>query len=104
MDKLVEQSLWHSEKAQCSHCGMDKNKQEKGCCKNEHKQGKLNDNHYAPDFTFQPLKLSCISVPTTFFEIQVDPVSSLSEENPTSNAPPRSGDIAVYKRNCVFRI
>ena len=62
MDKLVEQSLWHSEKDQCSKCGMDKSLEKKGCCKDEYKQVKVGNAHYSPDVAFQgESKIVCVN-------------------------------------------
>ncbi|RYY48900.1 MAG: hypothetical protein EOO06_08785 [Chitinophagaceae bacterium] len=104
MDKLVELKLWHSEKDQCSNCGMEKSQQDNGCCKDEHKQVKLENDHYKTGVAFQAMQLTALALPVYFNDIPPVIFSSVTEENPRSHAPPRSGDIAIYKRNCVFRI
>lgn len=105
MDKLVEQNLWHSEKEPCSKCGMEKSQQtDKGCCKDEHKRVKVENDHYTSDIAFQAMQLAAIALPVSFIEIPQIAFSSITEENPTGNAPPRSSSIALYKRNGVFRI
>lgn len=104
MDKLVELNLWHSEKDQCSNCGMENSQQDNGCCKDEHKQVKLENDHYKAGTAFQAMQLTALALPVYFNEITPVTFSSVTEENPRSHAPPRSCDIAIYKRNCVFRI
>jgi hypothetical protein len=106
MGKLVEQNLWHNQKEQCSKCGMDKSetKDDKGCCKDEHKQVKVEKDHYTSDVAFQAMQIAAVALPVSFIEIPAIAFSSITEENPNSNAPPRSSSIAIYKRYCVFRI
>jgi hypothetical protein len=104
MDRLVEQSFWHSEEEQCTKCGMDKSLQEKGCCKDEHKQVKVENAHYTSDTFFQVMQFAALALPSSFIEVPGIDFSSITEENPTSNAPPGNNGIAIYKRNCVFRI
>ena len=105
MDKLVEQNLWHSEKEQCGNCGMEKSQQaDDGCCKDEHKQVKLENDHYKSGVAFQAMQLSAIALPVYFNQFPSVTFPSVTEENPRSHAPPRSYGLAIYKRNCVFRI
>jgi len=105
MGKLVEQNLWYTEKEQCGKCGMDDSQQaDKRCCKDEHKQVKVENDHYTSDIAFQAMQLAAVTIPVSFIEIPQIAFSSITEENPTSNAPPRSSSIAIYKRNGVFRI
>ena len=105
MDKLVELNLWHSEKDQCNNCGMETSQQaDNGCCKDEHKQVKLENDHYKSGVAFQAVQSATITLPVDFLQIPLVAFSSVTEENPRSNAPPRSCGLAIYKRNCVFRI
>ncbi len=105
MGKLVEQNLWHNQKEKCGKCGMDKSEtNDNGCCKDEHKQLKLDVDHKIAVSTFDHLQLVAIAEPVSFIEIPTIAFSSITEENPNSNAPPRSCGVAIYKRNGVFRI
>ncbi len=104
MGKLVDESLWHNETEQCSKCGMDLGHQANDCCKDVHKQVKLQNDHYLADMNFQVSQFSAIALPVAFIEIPAAEIASIAEDNPVSNAPPRSRDIPIYKRNCVFRI
>lgn len=104
MGKLVEETLWHNEAEQCSKCGMEKNQQKNDCCKDEHKQIKLQNDHYLAVSNFSVFDITSLALPVAFIEIPSPAITSISEGNPRSNAPPRSWDIPIYKRNCVFRI
>lgn len=105
MGKMVEWNVMGSEKEKCPNCGMDKSKKDdKGCCKDEHKQLKVTNDHNIIETAFQGMQLIASALPVSYFEIPAIALSSITEENPTSNAPPQSSGIAIYKRNCVFRI
>jgi len=103
MGKMVEWNVMGSEKNKCPTCGMDK-KEDKGCCKDEHKQLKVTNDHSITETAFQGMQLVALALPASHFEVPDANFSSITEENPTSNAPPRSSGVAIYKRNCVFRI
>lgn len=104
MDKLVDSGLGHNNEEKCSNCGMKKSQEkDKGCCKDEHKQVKLENDHKGAG-TYQLTELSVAVLPATVFEHSDTNLSTVTEQNPLSHAPPRSGDLAVYIRNCVFRI
>lgn len=83
---------------------MEKSQEkETGCCKHEHKQVKLENDHKGVA-TYSLTELVSIALPVVVFEVPDIKLSTVTEQNPQSHAPPRSGDIAVYIRNCVFRI
>jgi len=104
MDKLVDWGLWHNGDKQCGKCGMDKSlEKNNGCCKDEHKQVKLETEHKGVA-SYQLTALSFAVLPTPAFEIEDVKLPTVTEENPLSHAPPRRGEIPVYIRNCVFRI
>ena len=104
MGKLIEEKLSFSEKMLCGNCGMEKESGKKsGCCEDEVKFVKVDKAQVTSDVSFQFLKLVSQIIPVSYFEMPAIHLSSISEENPTNNAPPRSS-IAIYKRNGVFRI
>ena len=104
MDKLVDWGLGHNDKEKCSNCGMKKiEEKENGCCKDEHKQVKLENDHKGAAI-YQLSELSFAVLPIPVFEQSYINVSTITEQNPLSHAPPRSGELAVYIRNCIFRI
>lgn len=105
MGKIVEWNVTRNEKEKCPHCGMDKSKKsDKDCCKDDHKQLKVTNEHSITETAFQGMQLVASALPVSYFDISAISFSSITEENPTSNAPPQSSSIAIYKRNCVFRI
>lgn len=103
MGKLIEKDLWKAEKKACSKCGMEKSSRSgNDCCKDTQQQVKIEKEHQKAETVFQPLQL--VSTATSYSEVTVVSFSSITEENPSSNAPPRSSGPALFKRNCVFRI
>jgi len=105
MDKLAEIGLLSNKAAKCSNCGMEKpDSKESGCCKDERKLVKIDKVQKAADASIQTLKLAFQALSTSYFETATLHLSLVTEENPTSNAPPRDCGTAIYKRNCVFRI
>ena len=104
MGDLVERNFFHSEGEPCSNCGMDKDKsEESGCCKNENEFVKADHTQLTPDACFSIFQSFAQAISFSFIKIPVY-FSSITEENPSSNAPPDRLGIAIYKRNCVYRI
>lgn len=104
MNKLIDWGLWNNKSGKCGNCGMDKSEEkDNGCCKDEQKQVKLENDQKAAT-GYQMMQLLSVTIPTGFFELLLIGLPSLTEENPISNAHPRSSGIAVYIRNCVFLI
>lgn len=105
MGKMVEWNVAGNEKEKCTSCGMDKSKKtDKDCCKDKLKQLKITNAHSVKETLVKGLYLTALSLPVSFIEVPTTPFSSITEENPLSNAPPQSIGIAIYKRYCVFRI
>lgn len=104
MDKLVETGLWKDNDKKCGKCGMEKSPNgDNGCCKDEQKQYKLESDHKAAT-AYQLSHVLVAAVPVSFIELPQIKLATITEQHPLSHAPPRSGDIAVHIRNCVFRI
>ncbi|RYF85198.1 MAG: hypothetical protein EOO03_13645 [Chitinophagaceae bacterium] len=105
MGELVELNFSHSDKDQCGSCGMDKTQDaDNGCCKDEQNQVKVENDHFKSDVAFKAMQLVAVSLPISYTELTPITFASVAEENPRSHAPPRSCGLAIYKRNCVFRI
>lgn len=113
MERLVGWGLSadHANKKVCPFCGMattspakNGSKESKGCCKDELKQVKVDNDHKIPD--------AAISLHKPILQLEdhfsVDPSFIACNppilEFPTSNSPPRSEEISLILRNCVFRI
>ena len=104
MGDLVEINFFHNEDEPCSNCGMDKEKGEKsGCCNNKNEFVKSDHSQLAGEASFTLLKTFSQALPVFFLD-KPDYFSSVTEENPMANAPPRKPDIPIFKRNCVYII
>lgn len=104
MGKLVSWALWHNDKESknCSKCGMNK-AAKNGCCKDEHKIIKIDKDQKLSESSFKTFQL-IDAVQPLFTGVTHIFIPTISEENPVSNAPPESKQVAIYIRNCVFRI
>lgn len=83
---------------------MEKDGQGKnGCCKDEQKQLKIEkDQKTAAAFELTLSLATALHVSYPVYNFVG--ISSVTEEFPLSNAPPRSPQLAAYIRNCTFRI
>ncbi len=105
MGKLLNWDLNPIESKACPKCLMEKSsKNSDGCCKDEHKFFKNDNDHKANETIYQFGQLSVITLPVSFIEIPSVNYVSLAEANPVSHAPPRLHGISVYILNCNFRI
>ena len=77
--------------------------QKDDCCKDEHKLIKNVNDQKLTEAAFNLAHASSIALPISFIELHAVKIASITEENPVSNAPPRS-QVAIYLRDCVFRI
>ena len=103
MGKLADWGLGHNTSKTCGKCGMEKSgEKDNGCCKDEHKFVKNNTDQKTAESAFQLTQLVAVALPVSFVEIPSNDFLSVTEENPISHAPPRSCNVAVYIRNCVF--
>lgn len=102
MGKLIDWKLSKNTKGKCPKCGMAK-VPHKGCCKDEHKQFKVDDQKPV-DNSLSLVHLTSVAVIPTFFDLNSVYVSSITEEHPLANAPPRTQGVPLFIRNCVFRI
>lgn len=76
----------------------------KGCCHDEHQQVKIEKDQKATDENvklakpFSPI-IAIIPVAFSFVFVQTPVITY-----PATHAPPLAGKIALFIRNCVFRI
>lgn len=105
MDKLVDWSIGHNdEKNTCNNCGMEKDGEGKnGCCKDEQKQLKIEKDQKTAAAFELTLSLAT-AIPVSHPVYNFVGTTSVTEEFPLNNAPPLSPQLAVYIRNCTFRI
>ncbi|RTL60038.1 MAG: hypothetical protein EKK37_04135 [Sphingobacteriales bacterium] len=113
MDKLVDWGFMNgnSDKKACPYCGMTKSatdkhcaKESKGCCKDEKKIVKLENDQKVSDATFQFTQISSDTISHTFHDYSFKCASALAEKFPVTHAPPRTQGVLLFVRNCVFRI
>ncbi len=105
MGKLADWGLGQKDSKTCGKCGMEQSvKKANGCCKDEHKFIKNDTDQKHTETAFQTVPLTADALLVSFFEIPAVDLPTLTEENPLSNAPPRNSGVAVYIRNCDFRI
>jgi hypothetical protein len=105
MGKLAELSLWQTKNKTCGKCGMEKaDTKDNGCCKDEHKQLKLDDDHKQAEGSYSWNILSPAAPTTAFFHSDFTAAPSTAEEFPVSNAPPFVAKAPTYLRLRVIRI
>ena len=103
MGQLIDWGLAQEKGKNCSNCGMEKAEAKK-CCKDEHRQLKIDKAQKTSENNLQVKQLSA-SVTTQLVQLSsVLYVQALQEEHPLINAPPKTGKIPAFIRNCTFRI
>lgn len=107
MGQLVNWDFSHKEKhgshTKCGKCGMEKVKNKKnGCCEDKYKVLQVEKDQKA-ESTFHVAQPVAEAVIAYFPSFTSTLASSISEEYPVSNAPPRS-QVPARIRYCVFRI
>lgn len=105
MGKLADWGLGHNKSKTCGNCGMEKSEEkDNGCCKDEHKFVKNDNDQKTTESFVTNFSLQVIDLPVECFTSSEILVSSVTEKHPVSHAPPRSSGVAVYIRNCTFLI
>jgi len=106
MGRLVDWGLWHTNNSRCSKCGMEKKhgSDDNGCCRDEHKQLKIEKDQKLSQgfFQFSKIATEITTVPVPVYSFSLPGI--LTPELPKSNAPPRSCLASLHIINCVFRI
>jgi hypothetical protein len=96
-------SLTESNSKECSKCGMEKAHSDKGCCHDENKLLKIQDDQKANYVSLDILKLS-VSAAVSVDQSVACLLLQKKQLPSKSNAPPLIGDLDLCIRNCVFRI
>lgn len=105
MGKLVQLGLQHESANNCENCGMSKkSKAGKNCCKDEHKLIKSEKDQKLTANTLNQILLAGDALTTLNTQLPEVFVYSAILENPSGNAPPRSGKVDPYILNCTFLI
>ena len=105
MGHLADWSIWvNNDEKQCGKCGMEKQEGgDNGCCKDEHKWVKVDDDQKA-NLIIEPPSLSSEDINFLHGYTIVNFSNILGDLLPQSNAPPRKTKIATYILNNNFRI
>lgn len=88
----------------CSKCGMKKMDVPNGCCKDEYKWIKIQDDQKANIFSFQLAKIQFVEFLPFINYNYTPPAFNVGNLSADSHAPPTCYETAIYKRNCVFLI
>lgn len=105
MGKLAEWGLEHKKSKTCGNCGMEiSESKEKGCCKDEYKFVKNNTDQKIVESSVQLMGITGTAFIPEYAELPSVQISSVIEENPVSNAPPRGNAVAVYILHRTFLI
>ncbi len=112
-DKLVTWSIGHkkSDKNSCPNCGMHKSttnkhcgQENKGCCKDDQKQVKLENDQKISEASFYLAKIPVETISSVFPDHSFIYVSSITEEYPVTHAPPQTPHAPLFVFNCIYRI
>ncbi|MFC6102258.1 HYC_CC_PP family protein [Olivibacter domesticus] len=106
MERFVETNLWHGKEEVCGKCGMKKEAgKKKDCCKDEHKQVKLDKLHKGSEIAFLEFQKISIILPTILYPVlDYQVLSTITDESPLNNSPPHGDSNPLYLKNRVFRI
>jgi hypothetical protein len=103
MDEFVGWSLFHGKDDICGKCGMEE-KDNEGCCKDEHKQFKLKTDHQKAAVT---QLIHFVTAPALFepvIDFSFHTIICINESYPTCHAPPDIGNGKLHILHCVFLI
>jgi hypothetical protein len=104
MGKLVGWNLGTTEQHSCNNCGMEMNS-ENGCCKDEHKQVKIDKDQKTAVTFIETLQLNAVSTPVAKISYHTHVlVAHLNDGTTRSNAPPLYGNVSPNILHCVCRI
>ncbi len=105
MGKIADWEFGRSEPKTCGECGMEKiDEQTKGCCKDEYKFIKNDNDQKFSETGFQMVQLAFIAIPVQCYEILGNIIPTITEENPINHGPPLSNCIAIFILNRTFLI
>ena len=105
MGELADWGLVPNKSRTCGKCGMEKSEaKDSGCCKDEHKFLKNSSDQKIVKLSFQLMEAMAASLLLGCIELPGIQISSVTEKNPISNAPPRSSPVAVYILDRTFLI
>jgi len=104
MGKLVDWGLGYNHLKVWGECGMEEENSKDNCCKDEHTFLKNDSDQKIVESSFQLVKLLASAPLISHPDLYIAQIPSFTEENPVSNAPPRSSNVAVYILKRTFLI
>jgi len=88
MNQLVGWSLYHDKDDKCGRCGMEEKDQD-GCCKDEHKHVKLKVDHQKSNGIHWSTYITSPALVSSVVDFEINAaLTTLSEIYSTSHAPP----------------
>lgn len=102
MGRLADWDIGQNISKKCSKCGSET--KNNGCCKDEHRFLKSQPDQKITETSFLSIKIIAVALPPSFVDMAFNNIPTVTENNPVSNAPPRTSSVAVYIRNCSFLI
>lgn len=105
MGEYMGSNLFHSSTDKCPKCGM-KVAKSKGCCKDEQKLIKLQDEHKKAQQDVLLQFFFAQTLPTPFYNYDFQPIyyNSVVTEKLQLPPPPLISTVRLHLLNCVFRI
>jgi hypothetical protein len=105
MGQLADWGLGHASTEACGSCGMEKSSEkDNGCCKDEQTFIKNTADQKIAESSLLLIIVFSGAVIPGYTELPVLQISSVTEENPMSHAPPRAHAVAAYILNQTFLI
>lgn len=105
MGRLIGWDLGHKEPDACGKCGMKKGlSQSKGCCRDEHKQIKLDNDQKMAESLLQLMQHSGVVLLPAYGTLPDTRPVSMAVTHPATHGPPRSSGTAIFILHRSFRI
>jgi hypothetical protein len=111
MGKLISWGLINHESKNCDYCGMPKNSgssgsqvAKKGCCSDEHKELKTDNDQKLPCAVHEFQKLFPGAAALHLQSLPEYLATSVLRSRPAIHAPPIRDGQPIFIRNCNFRI
>ncbi len=103
MNEFVGWSLLPGTADTCGKCGMEE-KDQGGCCKDEHKQLKLNTDHQKAGVSVFSTMVFAPAITTPVPDLNFQTFLKITERYSHCHAPPDFGKIKIHVLHCVFLI
>ena len=89
----------------CDDCNNENiKKKDNRCCSHESRFVKNNNEQFAPEPVFHPANRAFSAIHTSFLEVSLNVPASIAGISLIDHRQPPGSIIAIYIRNCVFRI